>query len=101
MVLLNMLHEIRHLNLLSAIITLNLALWTNLTVLINLSHFVFSTAVVLTDHVLQADQFLCKFVEHNVDIRTSAGRACFLVIFYFKRAYIAQELSAAAAPERL
>ena len=61
----------------------------------------FNTAVVLTDHVLQADQFLSKFVEHNVDIWTSAGRACFLVIFDFKRAYIAQELSAAAASERL
>jgi len=55
MVLLNMLYEIRNLNLFSALITLNLALWTNLTVLINLSHFVFNTAVVLTDHVLQAD----------------------------------------------
>ena len=101
MVFLYMFDEVSYLNLLCAFVALDFALWTYLSVFIDLRYFVFYTAIVFTNHFLHAYQFLRKFVEHNVDVRTPAGRACFFVIFDLKRAYIAQELSTAAASKWL
>jgi hypothetical protein len=101
MVLPNVLHELSNLNLLGTLVALNLPFGAVLSVLVYLRDFVLRSTIVLADHLLHADHSLGKLVEHNVDVWSPAGWACFLVVLDLESAQVAKQLAAAAAAKRL
>ena len=64
--------EFTYLDLFTAVIALNLAFRTDLSVFFNLGNLVPDAASVGAKHLLQPNQSLSKLIEHDVDVRPSA-----------------------------